>query len=1306
MSKPSSRRAFRKPNHNALGLAGALGEDGGNSDGDIAENAEENSSRAQRFATNLEGNRFRELEQSRMQERKLAIAQGLIADPDKPTSLEDAIEFVGQCTEMCPLFEREEREYKKNVHPLEQKEGQPGRIDPAKAVTMYHRSAAGIDQPLPSDVRTPATLKRTLDYLFYHVMTTQPPDLSEPPTPLSALRYTHGFIRDRTRGIRQDFTYQRHVGIAENIECHERIARFHILAIHEMARLEDAQFLKQEAEQLNKTLISLIELYDDQRLDGRTCSNEPEFRAYQLLSHLNDNEVARTILDLPQDVFNHPYLQLAFTFRALAQRNFDSQKVGSKYNAEISLNFFTRFFKRAKKSDVPFLMACLAHNKFGDIRRAGVRALMRAYPAPPQGLVLRNGDDPANARVIPTGVFMKLLQCETEAEAMAIADALGVEPYYPRGIDGLDPSETLGFLVNTSADFDDNGDAPPAAPSADIENKRFGATYQDVIDGKLAHPKQSRTPHSMLVEPRARVHSKIASSNPSSGIKAMPPSTSRPVLAAGGPSFSFSSSLNATASSFQPSPFAFQSTQAPGPSTIQTAERPPSSFSIPKETAFNPRPSAVPSMPNNGIPTSNRSTFTPLPLDNAFGPRPLSLSTATTDRPKTPAQDPASDVVLNRTAKVTIQSPDVQLADPPTMPSSRKRPSQALVDSLAKRLTSEAMVTHVKATVHRVTDDTITLEQVHRQKLYAKKQLQRRTQVESVLCERILIQMAGEIIREEAADAYGEEMWELPLRQRSFTWWRSKARSRAERRERDLDRAARRSEYKKHIQSLVLGTSLSLSQNRIDPADGETPTSWAPDDVDQDATISLRKLSKRKAILHEGTFFSVLSSYVCNLSRTDENDPIHLDAMQEHIDWHVVVAATQLASGTWLRSKFNVRNKEGYTADYHGECRNATVTALANPSSIPISVGLVVFECSQDAQEDQTRFANLMADMPARPLYQPGLLIIQWQDRTEASLLSTLKLNVDTLPFDSFASVNMAADASDQTFVSALRNALPRMRYQPHFEVSMEDPASSLFGVARELLSFIDYLLLQNIDDPRSVAQLVAAALHIMKKLQNAVLDDILGPLQISTDDYSKITFDCSKANRINDVELDNVKRFLSMIGRSVFECLSDIKTDVTQSERDTLQEITLQAGKTFEEECAKARSKLANFAKLEYEKNRSRPAPTKTEMQKEKQEMDSARYESALDSRILGLLDQRLKSVILQSARATRPSPPPSEQSGKKRSYAAVELVPALNNQHNSPDKRQKPVLQHDASISSGLTRLRDALASARTVLKTRNIA
>ena len=65
MSKPSSRRNFRKPNHGTLGLAGALGDDTGDSDNDLGGNLEDNSSRAQRFATNLEGNRFREVRRDR-----------------------------------------------------------------------------------------------------------------------------------------------------------------------------------------------------------------------------------------------------------------------------------------------------------------------------------------------------------------------------------------------------------------------------------------------------------------------------------------------------------------------------------------------------------------------------------------------------------------------------------------------------------------------------------------------------------------------------------------------------------------------------------------------------------------------------------------------------------------------------------------------------------------------------------------------------------------------------------------------------------------------------------------------------------------------------------------------------------------------------------------------------------------------------------------------------------------------------------------------------------------------------------------
>lgn len=112
------------------------------------------------------------------------------------------------------------------------------RIDPARAVKAFHRPAAGNDQPLPDDVRPPHILESTLDYLFHTLMPTKP--LSE----------THPFIRDRTRSIRQDFTVQNVRGQSA-IECNERIARFHVLALGTLR--EQTSFSEsQELEQLRK----------------------------------------------------------------------------------------------------------------------------------------------------------------------------------------------------------------------------------------------------------------------------------------------------------------------------------------------------------------------------------------------------------------------------------------------------------------------------------------------------------------------------------------------------------------------------------------------------------------------------------------------------------------------------------------------------------------------------------------------------------------------------------------------------------------------------------------------------------------------------------------------------------------------------------------------------------------------------------------------------------------------------------------------------------------------------------------------
>lgn len=229
--------------------------------------------------------------------------------------------------------------------------------------------------------------------------------------------------------------------MAENIECHERIARFHILSIHELGVRMEADFLKQENEQLNKTLVTLMELYEDQRIDNRTFPNEPEFRAYMLISHINDHEVARGIMDLPSPIFNHPLLQTAFDLRALAQRNFDSQKIGSGYNTEVSQNFFSRFFKVVNNDKVPFLLACLAHAKFGDVRRAALRALTKAYPRLPSG-------DYTSARVLSMDMAIKLLGCQSPDEVITTVETLGLDVIWSD-----DNSEPIGVAVNMGSDF-------------------------------------------------------------------------------------------------------------------------------------------------------------------------------------------------------------------------------------------------------------------------------------------------------------------------------------------------------------------------------------------------------------------------------------------------------------------------------------------------------------------------------------------------------------------------------------------------------------------------------------------------------------------------------------------------------------------------------------------------------------------------------------------------------------------------------------------------------------------------------------
>ncbi|KAF8948070.1 hypothetical protein BGZ47_006615 [Haplosporangium gracile] len=330
----------------------------------ISGSTEDADSRLNRFSTNtLSAKEFEKLKDKREQERQDAIRAGLIPDPDKPRRLEDAITFVGTCMDMCPEFERHEREFQINVEKFEKIPGTE-KIDHLRAVKAYARPAAGKEQPLPSDVRPPTVLLSTLDYLINQIVGEN--DLAD----------SHFFVRDRTRSIRQDFTLQNNRGL-EAIRAHEIIARYHILCMHQLC--ENKGFSdQQEMEQLRKVLTSLQEFYDDMRSEGIPCPNEAEFRAYHMLSHLRDPDMIRQAQRLPLHIFRDPYIQVAAEIHALTRRNNDIHR-RAKIQSEASPNFFSRFFKLVAGAPTTYLMACLLEVNFAEIRKGALKAMNKCY---------------------------------------------------------------------------------------------------------------------------------------------------------------------------------------------------------------------------------------------------------------------------------------------------------------------------------------------------------------------------------------------------------------------------------------------------------------------------------------------------------------------------------------------------------------------------------------------------------------------------------------------------------------------------------------------------------------------------------------------------------------------------------------------------------------------------------------------------------------------------------------------------------------------------------------------------------------
>ncbi|KAA8563747.1 hypothetical protein EYC84_011765 [Monilinia fructicola] len=404
-----------------------------------------------------------ELKKYRTRVRASLIQAGFIDDPLKPKKLSEAIDFKGTCDQMCPEEEIIRRIIEDDVQRAEKEAAPDGsmRPSPQMMIKKLARSAAGEDAPLPQDVRSPAALRRTLDYLINSVLGED-----------DNLAAQHEFLWDRTRAIRRDFVFQSSMSppeLADQVYCLEKITRFHVTALHQMSKPDIApeNFVEQqEVEQLSKSLLSLIHAYEDCNLQNISCENEAEFRAYYVLLNSSNPGILETVQNWGWKFWGESeQIKIAVGLVECLQTIWSVRGPLQPFTVlNVAENAFSRFFTILKGRNVSYTMACFAEMHFNEVRKNALKTILSAYQ--------RQRDQPKDWNL---GKLNQYLQFDDPWDIVDFGESYGLR------FDEVDGDYCLSLAL-------DNQVVDPFPPIKQphsgeiVERKRVGHTLTEVID--------------------------------------------------------------------------------------------------------------------------------------------------------------------------------------------------------------------------------------------------------------------------------------------------------------------------------------------------------------------------------------------------------------------------------------------------------------------------------------------------------------------------------------------------------------------------------------------------------------------------------------------------------------------------------------------------------------------------------------------------------------------------------------------------------------------------------------------------------
>ncbi|GMT24590.1 hypothetical protein PFISCL1PPCAC_15887, partial [Pristionchus fissidentatus] len=337
----------------------------------------------------------------------------------------------GTCKDMCPEKERYVRVVQMRVADFEV--DMLGDMEPRRMVKEYSRSAADQEEPLEHELRPAPVLEMAMEYLLTDIV-----DSTVESSPDSAKWYD--FLWNRTRAIRKELTQQMILNEAavRLIECCTRMHMFAGFALSKLPREEFDPSMNEE--NLSKCLQSLRHLYEDLAKKEIFVESEAEFRAYDVMLHLNDSNILRQVLSYRRSVRESAPVRLAL-----------------KLFSTIQSNNYSRFF-RLVREQATFSQCCILYRYFGKMRLSAFSTMVTAYN---------------KGGTLPMALITQQLAFENIEQAIEVASQYQ-----------LNYTESTGApaLIPDNRDFNPNvGEV--AVPAAWINDKRHAQKLSEIFRG-------------------------------------------------------------------------------------------------------------------------------------------------------------------------------------------------------------------------------------------------------------------------------------------------------------------------------------------------------------------------------------------------------------------------------------------------------------------------------------------------------------------------------------------------------------------------------------------------------------------------------------------------------------------------------------------------------------------------------------------------------------------------------------------------------------------------------------------------------